>query len=53
LEVAPGECLFVDDTAGQVAAASEAGMSAHQFRAVEGLRAVLVAHGIDHRPDEP
>ncbi len=38
---APGECLFVDDTAGHVAAAAAAGLLAHQFRSVAALEEFL------------
>jgi putative hydrolase of the HAD superfamily len=38
---APGECLFVDDTAGHVAAAREAGLRAHHYRTPADLAAFL------------
>jgi putative hydrolase of the HAD superfamily len=37
LGVPPNQCLFVDDTAANVAAASRAGLSAHQYRTPEDL----------------
>ncbi|MGP4113466.1 HAD-IA family hydrolase [Streptomyces sp. 4N509B] len=38
----PERCLFVDDTAGHVEAARAAGLAAHHYRDVGGLREVLV-----------
>ncbi len=43
LGVAPHHCLFVDDTAANVVAASQAGLSAHQYRSPEDLIAFLNA----------
>lgn len=41
LDVPPHRCLFVDDTAANVAAASRAGLSAHQYRTPEELMTFL------------
>ncbi|MFJ5230655.1 HAD-IA family hydrolase [Kitasatospora sp. NPDC088391] len=39
-------CLFVDDTAGHVAAAVALGMHGHHHRGADGLRAALAGHGL-------
>ncbi|WP_033213582.1 HAD family hydrolase [Kitasatospora phosalacinea] len=39
-------CLFVDDTAGHVAAAAALGMHGHHHRGADGLRAALDGHGL-------
>jgi putative hydrolase of the HAD superfamily len=44
--VAPGELLFVDDLSENVEAARAAGMAAHWFRGIPGLREELATHGI-------
>jgi putative hydrolase of the HAD superfamily len=41
LGLAPGQCLFVDDSAGHVAAAAAAGLTAHHHRSAAGLAAFL------------
>lgn len=41
LGLAPGQCLFVDDTAGLVAAAAAVGLTAHHHRSAAGLEAFL------------
>jgi putative hydrolase of the HAD superfamily len=41
LEREPGQCRFVDDTAGHVAAARAAGLSAHHYRTPEELARFL------------
>jgi HAD superfamily hydrolase (TIGR01509 family) len=46
LGVAPADCLFVDDRAGNVGAARALGMPAVRFRDVPSLRADLVARGL-------
>jgi len=46
LGVARGRVLFVDDKAENVAGAERAGMSAHHFRSVAGLRAALSSHSL-------
>ena len=43
----PEACLFVDDRAGNCAAAERAGMRAHHFDGVEGLAERLRAEGVD------
>jgi putative hydrolase of the HAD superfamily len=43
LGVPPNDCLFVDDTAVNVAAASQAGLSAHQYRSPKDLITFLDA----------
>ena len=45
-EVPPGRCLFVDDSAGNVAAAEALGMLGHRHRDAAGLRAALSGHGL-------
>jgi len=40
----PAECLFVDDTAGHVAAAAALGLKAHQFQTVPVLARFLSTH---------
>ncbi|WP_432476185.1 HAD-IA family hydrolase [Nocardioides sp. GXQ0305] len=48
---APGDCLFVDDSAANVAGARSVGMDAHEFTSPPALRALLVASGlIEDRP---
>ena len=47
LKLDPGEVLFLDDKAPNVAAAHAIGMNAHRFTNVENLRAWLVAEGLD------
>ncbi|GLW70024.1 haloacid dehalogenase [Kitasatospora phosalacinea] len=42
----PHDCLFVDDTAGHLAAAAALGMSGHHHRGAAGLRAALGGHGL-------
>ncbi|MFJ4677311.1 HAD-IA family hydrolase [Kitasatospora sp. NPDC088783] len=44
--VPPRRCLFVDDTAGHLAAARDLGMRVHHHRGADGLRAVLDGHGL-------
>lgn len=44
--LAPGEALFVDDRAENVAAGEAAGLIGHVFRDAPTLRADLVAHGL-------
>ncbi|MEI4469917.1 HAD family hydrolase [Frigidibacter sp. MR17.24] len=44
--VAPERCLFVDDSAANVAGARAAGMAAHHFTTPEALEADLVARGL-------
>ncbi|RAJ42373.1 putative hydrolase of the HAD superfamily [Kitasatospora sp. SolWspMP-SS2h] len=44
--VPPRRRLFVDDTAGHLAAARDLGMHVHQHRGAGGLRAALVGHGL-------
>ncbi|QKW20200.1 HAD-IA family hydrolase [Kitasatospora sp. NA04385] len=39
-------CLFVDDSAGNVAAATALGMHGHRHAGADGLRAVLDGHGL-------
>ena len=41
LDAAPGDCRFVDDTAGHAEAAGRAGLRAHHFRGPEGLALFL------------
>jgi putative hydrolase of the HAD superfamily len=41
LGLAPGQCLFVDDSAGHVAAAGQVGLEAHHYRSAAGLRDFL------------
>jgi putative hydrolase of the HAD superfamily len=43
LGVEPAACLFVDDTAGHVAAAEAAGLRAHLYRTPDGLARFLAA----------
>ncbi len=45
-EVPPGQCLFVDDSAGNVAAAEALGMLGHHHRDAAGLRRALAAGGL-------
>ncbi|GAB1510646.1 HAD-IA family hydrolase [Actinophytocola sp. KF-1] len=42
---APERCLFVDDSAANVAAAEALGMTGHHFTGVAGLRAVFASRG--------
>ncbi|MEV7214267.1 HAD-IA family hydrolase [Kitasatospora cineracea] len=44
--VPPRDCLFVDDTAGHVAAAAALGMSGHHHRGASGLSAAFGGHGL-------
>lgn len=44
--LAPGEALFVDDRADNVAASEAAGMVGHHFMSADGLRAHLVELGL-------
>jgi 2-haloacid dehalogenase len=44
--LAPGEALFVDDRADNVAAAEAAGFVGHLFRNADGLRTDLERHGL-------
>jgi HAD superfamily hydrolase (TIGR01509 family) len=46
LEVAPSECVFVDDHEGNVAAAARIGMTALRFRDAKTLRDDLVRFGV-------
>ncbi len=41
----PGQCLFVDDSAGHAAAAAAVGLRAHHFRSVTGLEDFLAHRG--------
>ena len=43
--VPPERCLFVDDSAANVAAARALGMTGHHFTGVPGLRAVFASRG--------
>jgi putative hydrolase of the HAD superfamily len=43
--VPPDRCLFVDDSATNVAAARALGMTGHHFTGVQGLRALLASRG--------
>ena len=43
--VPPDRCLFVDDSATNVAAARALGMTGHHFTGVQGLRALLANRG--------
>ncbi|GGR01355.1 HAD family hydrolase [Kitasatospora griseola] len=45
-EVPPERCLFVDDSAGNAAAAEALGMLGHHHRGAAGLRLVLAGHGL-------
>ncbi|MFD8594745.1 HAD-IA family hydrolase [Kitasatospora sp. NPDC059646] len=45
-DVPPGQCLFVDDSAGNVAAAEALGMLGHHHRGAAGLRRALAAGGL-------
>lgn len=40
------ECLFIDDSATNVAGAEKAGMVAHHYEEPEGLKAFLSSHGL-------
>lgn len=42
----PEDCLFIDDSAANVAGAQAVGMAAHRFTTPEGLEADLVARGL-------
>mgnify|MGYP000844115753 CR=1 FL=1 len=44
--VAPGQCLFIDDSAANVAGARAAGMEAHHFIDAAGLERDLSARGL-------
>ncbi|WP_282206116.1 HAD family hydrolase [Kitasatospora fiedleri] len=44
--VPPQRCLFVDDTAGHLAAARDLGMHVHHHRGADGLRAAFDGHGL-------
>lgn len=44
--VAPAECLFIDDSAANVAGAEAAGMAAHRFSGAEALARDLRARGL-------
>ncbi|MFN6976655.1 MAG: HAD family hydrolase [Gemmobacter sp.] len=44
--VAPGDCLFIDDSAANAAGARDFGMQAHHFTGAEGLAADLRARGL-------
>jgi HAD superfamily hydrolase (TIGR01509 family) len=46
LGAAPGECVFVDDIEGNVAAAARLGMAALRYRDAATLRADLTRHGL-------
>jgi len=43
--LAAADCLFIDDSAKNVAAARAVGMHAHLFESANGLRAELLQHG--------
>ncbi len=47
LGVRPSAVLFIDDLEENVAGAREAGLHAHRFTSVEGLRRDLAARGVD------
>ena len=53
LGTGPADVLFVDDTAGHVAAAAALGLRAHQFRSVAALAEFLAAHPPDPEQPEP
>lgn len=44
--VAPGACVFIDDSAANVAGARAAGWAAHRFEGAGGLRAELCERGL-------
>jgi putative hydrolase of the HAD superfamily len=44
LEVAPGETLFIDDSAANVAGAERAGLQAHHFRGRTSLEEAFAKH---------
>lgn len=46
LGLEPGECGFVDDTAGHVAAAQAVGLVGHRFVSPAGLVGFLAGHGL-------
>jgi len=46
MQLAPPECLFVDDQLPNVEAARQAGMHAEQFTGLAELRAALSSYGI-------
>ncbi len=49
-----GECLFVDDSAANVASAANLGFQAHHFRGAEGLHQELTRRGLlPALPDPP
>lgn len=41
LDLAPGQCLFVDDSVGHVAAAAAVGLTVHHFRSASALEEFL------------
>ncbi len=47
LEVAPADALFIDDKADNAKGARKAGLQAHHFTGIDGLRAALREHGIE------
>ena len=47
LGVAPGEAFFTDDKAANAEGARQAGLDAHHFTGLPGLREALVARGFD------
>lgn len=44
--VSPEQCLFIDDSPGNVAGAQQAGMAAHHFTTPEALEAELTERGL-------
>ncbi|NEC07571.1 HAD-IA family hydrolase [Streptomyces sp. SID7909] len=46
----PRRCLFVDDTAGHVAAARDAGLTGHHYRGAGELRGALASMGLRPAP---
>ncbi len=46
LQVEPGQCGFVDDTAGHVAAAEAVGLVGHRYVSPAGLARFLTEHGL-------
>lgn len=47
LEVAPADALFIDDKADNAKGARKAGLQAHHYTGIDGLRAALREHGIE------
>lgn len=50
LGVAPADALFIDDKADNAKGARKAGLRAHHFTGVDGLRAALREHGFEEQP---